>query len=164
MIIRQWAAEFGIPFTAVLELERRMGLVGQQNTIHIEGTDAGSESRQQSLIRLEAADKDILLFRNNVGVLIDQRGVPVRYGLANESKHQNERIKSADLIGIRKLHILPTMVPPQGLIVGQFVSRECKHQSWQFTGTKHEQAQLAWAELINSYGGNACFATGPGTL
>ena len=43
----------------------------------------------QAAVRLEAARMGILLFRNNVGALIDVRGIPVRYGLANESTQIN---------------------------------------------------------------------------
>lgn len=89
---------------------------------------------------------------------MDERGVPVRYGLANESKSQNQEIKSADLIGIK-----PTLIGPHhvGQVIGQFVSIECKHQTWQYKGDKHEVAQLNWANFVNSKGGFACFATGP---
>lgn len=162
MILRQWAVEFGVPWHAVIELERRLGLAGIQ--AHDVAGRTGSESRQQSLVRLEAGNKDVLLWRNNVGALTDARGVPIRYGLANESKKENERIKSADLIGIRKRIIHQWMCPPQGLLIGQFVSREIKEESWHYSGTPHEVAQLTWNNLIVAYGGDACFATGPGTL
>jgi len=35
---------------------------------------------------------------------------------------------------------------------------------WHFLGTKREEAQLRWAELIASMGGDACFANREGTL
>lgn len=121
-----------------------------------------SEARQQGLVRLEAAQKDIMIWRNNVGALVDSRGVPVRYGLANDSKQMNEAIKSADLIGIRKVLITPPMI---GWTIGQFVSREIKKEGWTFNPKdKHEQAQQTWANLICAYGGDGQFATGPGTL
>ena len=90
---------------------------------------------------------------------MDERGVPVRYGLANESKQQNSEIKSADLIGIR-----PILIGPQhmGQVIGQFVSVECKHETWTYKGDKHEAAQLKWCNFVLSKGGFACFATGPG--
>ena len=123
---------------------------------------SASESRQQGLVRLEAARLDIQMWRNNVGALLDARGIPVRYGLANDSKAMNAALKSADLIGIRKVFIGPHMM---GSYIGQFVSREIKHEGWTFNQKdKHEQAQQTWANLINSYGGDAKFATGPGTL
>ena len=63
------------------------------------------ETDVQASIRLEAAGKGIVLWRNNVGVLMDQRGRPVRYGLANDSERVNSVTKSSDLIGIKPLAI-----------------------------------------------------------
>ena len=45
-----------------------------------------SEAAVQQQVRYDAAKSGDILFRNNVGVLMDDRGVPVRYGLANDSK------------------------------------------------------------------------------
>ena len=56
-----------------------------------------AESRVQSIARLAASELGWRVFRNNVGVLRDDRGVPVRFGLANDSKSLNEQIKSGDL-------------------------------------------------------------------
>ena len=120
-----------------------------------------SESAVQAAVRLEAARKGVRLFRNNVGALVDSRGVPVRYGLANDSPASNKAIKSADLIGWRTLRIVPEMI---GQIIAQFVSRECKAVGWHYTGTDREQAQLAWAQLVAVAGGDAAFCTGEGTL
>ena len=53
-----------------------------------------SEARVQQEIRLASIVTGSNLLRNNVGALLDKRGVPVRYGLANESKAQNEKLKS----------------------------------------------------------------------
>jgi hypothetical protein len=121
----------------------------------------GSESRQQSLVRIDAAESGVWLTRNNVGALLDARGIPVRYGLANESKAQNESVKSADLIGIRSVLIGPQHV---GTVIGQFVSRECKHEGWTYKGDKHEVAQLNWCNFVLSKGGDAAFCTGPGSF
>ena len=121
-----------------------------------------SESAAQVLVRLEAARKGVTLWRNNVGVLLDKRGVPVRYGLANDSSAVNSQFKSADLIGIRPLLITPAHV---GLVVGQFVSREIKAPGWRFSpNDPREAAQLRWAELVLSLGGDAAFATGEGSI
>lgn len=120
-----------------------------------------SESAVQSLVRLEAARKGVRLFRNNVGALIDSRGVPIRYGLANDSKAANAAMKSADLIGWRTIIIEAHMV---GQCVAQFVSRECKHVGWHYKGDERERAQLAWAQLVATSGGDAAFCTGEGTL
>lgn len=159
MSFREWAARWGVPMAAVADWEN--------NVVNLcpppppPAAVGKSEAWAQSVVRLEAAQKGVLLWRNNVGVLYDSRGTPVRYGLANDSKALNESVKSADLIGVRALLIQPHHV---GTIVGQFVSREVKEPGWQYTGTDREVAQLAWANLIRSKGGDAAFATGTGTL
>lgn len=162
MIFREWAAQWGVPMAAVEDLERRVGLFGTQLSDEMRAASAGkSEAWAQSAVRLEAAQKGLQMFRNNVGALKDERGVPVRYGLANDSAAVNAKIKSADLIAIRPVLILPEHV---GRTIGQFVSREMKPPGWHYTGTGREPAQLNWANLINAKGGDAAFATGPGSL
>lgn len=124
-----------------------------------------SEAYVQSLVRLEAPAKGVRLWRNNVGVLFDANGRPVRYGLANDSATLNRELKSGDLIGWRPVLVTPDMV---GRVIAQFVSRECKPADWRpaLSGERweHEEAQRRWAKLINDAGGDACFATGEGTL
>lgn len=160
MILRSWAARHGVSLAALVELEGLMGLT-HAPVPKPDDEPMGSEGRQQSLVLLEAGEKGIHLFRNNVGALRDDRGIPVRYGLANESAKQNELIKSADLIGWQPVVIQPWMV---GYKIAQFLSVEMKKEDWVFTGDDHENAQLAWAELVNASGGRAMFATGPGKL
>jgi hypothetical protein len=108
-------------------------------------TKAGSEGDAQNRIRCEASKAGFILFRNNVGAgkLDGERFV--RFGLANESKAQNTRCKSGDLIGLT-----PT---------GQFISIECKEPGWKYRGTEREMAQLMWQQLVITHGGIACFAT-----
>ncbi len=120
-----------------------------------------SEAGVQSRIRLEAARKGCYLWRNNVGVLPDRNGRPIRYGLANDSKAVNKAVKSGDLIGVRPVLITQAHV---GHTIGQFLSREAKPGAWRYSGTDREVAQLAWAELITSLGGDACFANNEGTI
>lgn len=158
-----WAQQWGIAPAAVADLAARLGMDGAIHTAHVKRPEeAASESHVQSLVRLEASRLGIVMFRNNVGALLDERGVPVRYGLANESRQQNEQIKSSDLIGIRKVLITQDMV---GTYLGQFVARECKHGAWRMSPTdKHEKAQLTFLNLVLSYGGDAAFAPGVGTL
>lgn len=116
-----------------------------------------NEASIQSLVRLRCAKLGRPVWRNNVGVLLDSRGVPVRYGLANDSKQVNEHVKSGDLIGINPVLITPAMV---GTVVGQFMSIECKRANWKFNpNDPHELAQMRWAELVMLAGGSAQFTT-----
>lgn len=158
-LIMQWAARNGVSLAAVQELSQIFGMHGgHPMPIAAPGT---SESAVQSAVRLEATKNGVRLFRNNVGVLTDERGTPVRYGLANDSKSLNQIIKSADLIGWRTIIITPDKV---GQRIAQFVSRECKAVGWHYTGDAREKAQLSWAELVTAGGGDAAFCTGIGTL
>ena len=157
--VYQWAVRHGVTMAALQELAGIFGMHGGHDLPPtVKGT---SEAAVQSAVRLEAARKGVRLFRNNVGALVDSRGVPVRYGLANESKQVNEVMKSADLIGWRPLLIEQRHV---GTVVAQFVSREVKAVGWHYTGADREPAQLAWAQLVTAGGGDAAFCTGEGTL
>jgi len=163
VILREWAARWGVPFAAIAELEAQLMASGAAAVVTPDpsSTKPGSEARQASLMRLDAAKHGVFLTRNNVGALRDERGVPVRYGLCNESKQQNKQVKSADYIGIKPKLITPSHV---GLIIGQFTSREVKHEGWVYSGDEHEQAQLAWINFVISRGGDAAFCTGPGSF
>lgn len=157
--VYQWAIRHGVTMAALQELQALFGMHGGHFLPPtVKGT---SEAATQAAVRLEAARKGVRLFRNNVGVLMDATGRPVRYGLANESKQVNDVCKSADLIGWR-----PVLIGPQhvGQVIGQFVSRECKRPGWHYKGDAHEQAQLAWAQLVAAGGGDAAFCNGEGTL
>lgn len=158
MKLTTWASKWGIPDVAIEDLKKSLG-VGMLEVINCES--GKSEAAVTSLVRLEASKKNCRLWRNNVGATYTRNGDFVRYGLANESGKMNDFIKSADLIGIRPIKIRDTMV---GMIIGQFVSREIKHSNWTYRGTDDEIAQMRWIELITSLGGDACFATGEGTL
>jgi len=120
--------------------------------------DTASEAYAQSLVRLAAArEPTVTLWRNNVGVLTDERGRPVRYGLANDSAALNQRLKSADLIGWRSTVITPAHV---GTRVAVFASLEVKRLGWRYTGTEREVAQAAWRDMVRAAGGLADFTTG----
>ncbi len=159
MNLDAWAAQYDVSPAALLALRALMGVDGAA-VVTLAG-EAGSESRQQSLVRIDAAQNGVWLTRNNVGALLDVRGVPVRYGLANESKAQNAAVKSADLIGIRSIIVGPQHI---GRLIGQFVSREVKHEGWKYRGDEHEVAQLKWCNFVLSKGGDAAFVTGPGSF
>ena len=147
-----WARRHGISSEALAELAAMLAADGI-----VRETDVTSESRVQSNVRLLAAENDAKLWRNNVGVLTNEDGRPVRYGLANDSPALNKRLKSGDLIGWRRRLITPDMV---GTTIAQFASRECKPAGWKFTGTPREKAQAAWAQLVTIEGGDARFTTG----
>lgn len=118
-----------------------------------------TEAYAQSLVRLEAArTPGVTLWRNNVGVLVDQTGRPVRFGLANESPALNAALKSSDLIGWRSVVVTPDMV---GRTVAVFLAREVKAPGWRYRGDAHERAQRAWLDLVTLAGGDAAFTTGP---
>lgn len=160
MQLDQWAAKHNVSAEALAELKQlfvQPAPDAKPTTLPL-----SSEAAVQQVIRLEAAPKGIRIWRNNVGVLKDERGVPVRFGLCNDSKKINEQIKSSDLIGIRPVLIQPHMV---GMTIGQFVAREVKAPNWKLlSGDKRAQAQLRFIQLVQSLGGDACFATGGGTL
>lgn len=158
--IIQWAIRNQVSQPALAELRQIFGLESPQ-AFDAAGKDDLGEGYVQSMVRLEAPRKGVKLWRNNVGVLKDITGRPVRYGLANDTKQLNEVVKSGDLIGWRPVLITPAHV---GSRLAQFVSRECKRPGWRFTGDDHERAQLRWAEAVMSDGGDACFASGEGTL
>ena len=153
MSLTDWAQRWGVPREALRELAAcHLDPKPQSGT---------SEAAVQVSVRLEGSRKGLRLWRNNVGVLRDDRGVPVRYGLANDSKAMNTTIKSSDLVGIRPLLIRQHHV---GTTVGQFVAREIKASDWRYRGSKREEAQLHFIMLVASMGGDAAFATGEGPL
>lgn len=151
----EWQRKHGITAEALADLVTMVGLDVPRST---KGTP---EARVQDEARLLASKKGWRLFRNNVGVLKDERGVPVRYGIANDSPAMNKRIKSSDLIGIRPVVITSDMV---GSTIGQFVAREVKKAGWKYKGTEHEQAQLAFGTLVIGLGGDFRFWSGEGEL
>jgi hypothetical protein len=122
-----------------------------------------TEAFVQSQIRLEAARlPGVTLYRNNVGVLLDANGRPVRFGLANESPALNAVLKSSDLVGWRSVTITPAHV---GRTLAVFLAREVKAEGWRRNPRDaHENAQQAWLDLVTAAGGDAAFASAVGTL
>lgn len=158
-LLSAWAARWAVHPRALEEL--RQALLGL-NVAEVRPLAGRSESAVQSLVRLEAARAGVILWRNNVGAVQDhESGSFIRYGLCNDSARVNEQLKSADLVGIRRVLVTPGHV---GQHIGQFVARECKHGGWSWTGSPREVAQANFAALVNSYGGDACFAATEGTI
>lgn len=91
-----------------------------------------------------ATQRDLISFRNNVGMLRDERGVPVRYGLCEGS---------ADLIACVPTKLAcpscGAALPP----VGRFVGIEVKGP-----GTRTTPEQFAWARTVEGSHGVAGFA------
>lgn len=157
MIFAAWAAKWRVPPAALAELQTSVfGLDGTPGAV-----TGKSEAAVQSQVRLEASRQGGRLWRNNVGAGYAEDGSFMRWGLANDSAQVNMVIKSADLIGLRPVLIEQKHV---GLVLGQFVSREIKAAGWRYAGTDREVAQLNWATLVNTLGGDARFATSEGTL
>lgn len=149
--LQSWAARWGVSNAALLDLAATV--------LPVDGgpgpyRDGPSEAAVQSQARVTASRLGWRLWRNNVGALRDESGGYVRFGLANDSAAINRRCKSADLIGIRPVVITPAHV---GHTVGQFASIECKAAGWRWSGSEREQAQAAWARLVQSLGGYAAF-------
>lgn len=165
MTLNEWLDRWQVPAAAREELAREV-LGHECATVATNKRGVpGSEAYVQSAIRLEAAYAEkragvrVMLFRNNVGALQDDEGRPVRYGLANESKAENEVLKSSDLIGWERVIVTPAMV---GKPVARFLAVECKEAGWTYKGDSHEQAQQRWLDLVNADGGHARFASAPG--
>lgn len=151
-LLNQWAIRHRVPPVALQELLAMMGAaeVGPADNCDQEG----SESAVQAAQRLYESKRGGRLWRNNVGAGELENGCFIRWGLCNESKAMNKRIKSSDLIGLRPVLITHDMV---GTVIGQFLARETKPEAWRYTGTEHEAAQLAFIELVNKLGGDAKF-------
>lgn len=152
MILNEWAQRWGVPLAAIEDLRATLNCAAQPETLSKELSEGGVQSR----VRLAAARKGIYAWRNNVGAGTLGSGSYIRWGLANDSKALNKKIKSADLIGIRRRLITGADV---GTELGQFWSREVKHSQWVYRDTEEEAAQLQWALLITANGGDAGFIT-----
>lgn len=158
--IHEWAARWRLPLECVRDLQITLGTYTPELAEDAPGVGK-SEAWAQSAVRIEASQRGVKLFRNNVGALQDKGGRLVRYGLGNDTPAMNAALKSGDLIGFRPVTITQAHV---GHVLGQFVSREIKAPGWQYTGADREAAQMAWVKLVLAHGGDAAFATGPGTL
>lgn len=93
---------------------------------------AVKESNIMRLCMVAAAECGAIVWRNNVGVLEDSRGKPVRYGLCNGS---------SDLIGIFK---------------GRFLAVEIKRP-----GERMRPEQELFIDVVRREGGIAFVATSP---
>lgn len=148
--INDWAQRWNIPPQAVAEL-RALSLPEAATAV------SGSEAANSQHVRLAAANNGDVLWRNNVGAAVTDTGRHIRYGLANDSKRMNARVKSSDLIGIRRVLITQEMV---GSIIGQFVAIETKSAKGRTSGTERAGAQQRFLDIVNAHGGHGCFSRG----
>jgi hypothetical protein len=95
---------------------------------------ANAETNLQGRIMLALSEAGALVFRNNVGVLPDRRGIPLRYGVGGNG--------GSDLIGIA----------PDGA----FLAVEVKTALGQPT-----DAQLRFIAAVQAAGGRAGIARSP---
>ena len=160
MNLNQWAIKWGVPFEAVEDLRRAFGVATDPGNL-AQVAAGQSEAAAQAAVRLEASRLGHRLWRNNSGACYDEKGNFTRYGLGNDSEKLNKIFKTPDLVGVKRVVIQPEQV---GQVFGQILMREMKPPGWQFTGTDREAAQLRCLEFVASMGGDACFATGEGTL
>jgi len=118
------------------------------------------EQKASERVRLRASSHGMRVFRNNSGVLMNPVGIPVRFGLGNESKKLNKKFKSSDYIGIHAVEITPEMV---GKKLGVFVALEAKADGFKikesYSEKSREYAQANFMGLIKKHGGIAGFAT-----
>lgn len=151
-----WGRKWNIPTAAINDLRLQMGIDPSQQ-VPSDMVTPTNEGMVQANERLLMARAGGLFWRNNVGAMQDENGRVVRFGLANESKQVNEKVKSSDLIGITPVAITPEMV---GVTIGQFTAVETKEPGWKYTGTPREVAQKKFIELVVSKGGSARFSNG----
>lgn len=119
-----------------------------------------TETDVKNACRLAIQEIGGVLWRNNVGALPDARGIPVRFGLANDSAQFNRVFKTGDLVGIMPEQWLPkgSLVP---FTVGIFLMIECKEPGWKWSGTERERAQWEAIQFVRKMGGRAGFVTSP---
>jgi hypothetical protein len=152
MLLTDWLDKYNLPTQARRELIDIL----DHPQLTAQSQPGTKEASTAKAIRAAAAARGIKLFRNNVGVAVDNRGIPIRYGLANESKQMQEILKSSDFIGVVPIKITAGHL---GKTIGQFVAIETKRGGWKFTGTPRERAQKRFLDLICAAGGAGIFAS-----
>lgn len=148
MTLEQWAQRWALPPQALQELQ-------QATAATSEPRNDRSEAAVAADCRLALGRLGVVTMRNNVGVLEDRNGRPVRYGLCNETPAMNKVLKSAD-----DICILPYTVKPQdvGRKLGVFLGVEHKRANWVYSGDGRETAQLNFQRMVSAAGGVGLFA------
>lgn len=140
---------------------------------HDDGKQGDSEAWAQQQVRFQIGQEaGGYAWRNNVGAQktkepcqcpscgfkFSLERAPLRWGLANDSAALNKKFKSSDLICAIPRTVTADMV---GKVIAQFGAIETKHPGWEYNPhDKHEAAQAAFLQLVNSIGGFAAFSTG----
>ena len=148
MNIVEWQLKHHVGDDAMADL-KELWLAG---TDQHETKVIGNESAVQHACRVSACETGGRLWRNNVGAGRLENGQFMRWGLCNESKAMNGRIKSSDLIGIKPVVITQNMV---GDTIGQFWAVETKHPKWRYS--EQNVAQLTFLEIVTALGGHSEF-------
>lgn len=155
--LHAWQMRWNIPQQAMVELGFILYTPAPPASLNCDGY---SEDFVASNLLLEASRTGARLWRNNVGALLDDRGIPVRYGLCNESKKINKEIKSSDYVGITPILVQPWHV---GVTLGVFTAMETKKVGWSYSkNDDREKAQNKYLNLVCSLGGIASFINGTG--
>lgn len=150
MTVEGWAARWHVTGDCLAELIQTLA---EAPPVSQPSDTDFSEEAVQNRIRLSRVG---IFWRNNVGSFIDDRNVPVRYGLANESSKLNKVVKSSDLIGITPLLIGPQHV---GQVAGIFTAVETKRGGWRFRpNDRRAVAQQRFLQVVAAAGGRAMFA------
>lgn len=118
------------------------------------------EAKATENVWLRASVWGSRLFRNNSGVLKNDRGTPVRFGLGNESAKINKRLKSSDLIGFTPVTITQDMVGKQVAVMTAIEVKPAGTKiRTEWNERSREWAQQKFIDLVNRFGGLAGFAT-----
>jgi VRR-NUC domain len=120
--------------------------------VRVSRAPSASESNVLSQVRLAAPALQCTLLRNNQGVLRDERGRPVRFGLGNESAALVARFASPDLVGWTRYTVTPADV---GRTIAVMTGIECKTDTGRVT-----PQQQAWLDRLAADGGVSGVARG----
>jgi len=137
-MMSDWAQRWNIPKEAMLDLAAMTLPV-------IAANNSTSGDATQAAIRLAAAQGCFAMWRNNNGVMINDAGRHVRFGLGNDSAKLSKEFKSSDLIGVGP--------------GGKFVATEVKHPKWTRPSSPRDHAQMSYLMKVVALGGIATFAT-----
>jgi len=150
--IYEWAGRHGVSIDAVIDL---LDIMDPTRT-HVAGSAPhGSEAAVQAALRIEAAKRGCVLWRNNNGAATDATGRMIRYGLGNDSAKISKVFKSPDLVGIRPQVVTQSDV---GTVIGRYFEVEVKAPGWKAPKNDRERAQGAHLSYVTAMGGIAMFA------